>query len=847
VDTEPKVLDQRLELTLFAENPDIVTPVGIAVDSLDRVFVLESNTHTPPKDYQGPDSDLIKIFRDTDDDGRADRISIYASGFFEGLNITFSPEGILYVVTSREVWALYDHDGDGVSDDRKKVLALEKPASVYAHAALLGITFSNNGWMYVSRGNTGGASWKLVGTDGSYCSGYGDGGNIVRARPDGTSLEEIATGFWNPADIKFEEHGALMVADNDPDSRGPNRLVHVVRGGDYGYKSLYGGSGIHPYLAWNGELPGTLPYVVGLGEAPSGLLDAGLAALPSDYTGQMLATIWEESRIVRIALSRKGKSFEGTTEVIVEGDAEFRPVAFATDRKGNIYFTDWVLRDYPNHGRGKIWKLNTRPEIDVVGPRKLYAKNSLAPTPDRLLEFDDTREDADRITRHLTSEDPYIRHAAITKLQLPEYLNIAMNATKNDDANVRLGAMVALEKSGYKNHVVVRRLLEDSDVRIRKQALIWIGRQGITELRIDADRSIFSGPADPVLFDVYLATIRHLSPDFITAYANQSEEYSKSLRRSLPDGFLEHFISDKSNPPAFRALAVRYLNYSEEHVKLLRSLVGDGQDESIRIEAIRTLSNTPGAHVQEFLSIARNTSCTSAIRAEAIAALGRLPDDFSKSMAGLLSDLDEDVAIEAARYIRAKPVSEEVSALLKTSYEAIKSSGPETLREQLELALTGSTKTVLSEPELMELVGEGGDPDRGRRVFFSNLSTCSSCHAVESRGGDLGPELTRVAQSKSRKQFVHSILEPGDDISPEYQGWFIRLKDGKEFQGRQIDIGGTNIELYTYTNGNMYFRKDSIEMYGMLKGSLMPGGLMQRLTMADLRDLLAYLESTAQQ
>jgi putative heme-binding domain-containing protein len=154
--------------------------------------------------------------------------------------------------------------------------------------------------------------------------------------------------------------------------------------------------------------------------------------------------------------------------------------------------------------------------------------------------------------------------------------------------------------------------------------------------------------------------------------------------------------------------------------------------------------------------------------------------------------------------------------------------------------------TTLSDLDLMDRVADGGDPDRGRRVFFSNLSTCSSCHAVESRGGDLGPELTRVAQSKSRKQFVNSILEPGDDISPEYQGWFIRLKNGKEFQGRQIDIGGSNIELYTYANGNMNFRKDSIETYGMLKGSLMPRGLMQKLTIADLRDLLAYLESTAQ-
>src|SRR4028119_825244 len=54
----PRVLDERLELALFAENPDIVTPIGIAIDSLDRIFVLESHTHLPPKDYSGPKGDV---------------------------------------------------------------------------------------------------------------------------------------------------------------------------------------------------------------------------------------------------------------------------------------------------------------------------------------------------------------------------------------------------------------------------------------------------------------------------------------------------------------------------------------------------------------------------------------------------------------------------------------------------------------------------------------------------------------------------------------------------------------------------------------------------------------------
>src|SRR5436190_1895348 len=74
-------LEPGFSLEIFAENPQIVTPIGIAVDSKKRVFVLESHTHHRPGDYDGPPSDVIKIFEDKDGDGRADASSVFASGF----------------------------------------------------------------------------------------------------------------------------------------------------------------------------------------------------------------------------------------------------------------------------------------------------------------------------------------------------------------------------------------------------------------------------------------------------------------------------------------------------------------------------------------------------------------------------------------------------------------------------------------------------------------------------------------------------------------------------------------------------------------------------------------------
>src|SRR5687768_13864861 len=117
----PKVNDSRLALRVFAEGPQFVTPVGLAVDDKNRVFVLGSHTDTPPRGYGGQKSDRIKLFEDADRDGRPEKVQVFAEGIEDGMNLAFSPEGRLYVVTSLAVYGLDDRDGDGICEGRSKV------------------------------------------------------------------------------------------------------------------------------------------------------------------------------------------------------------------------------------------------------------------------------------------------------------------------------------------------------------------------------------------------------------------------------------------------------------------------------------------------------------------------------------------------------------------------------------------------------------------------------------------------------------------------------------------------------------------------------------------------------
>src|SRR5262249_24497331 len=74
----PVCFDDRFKIELIAQEPDIVTPTGVAVDARGCIFVVENNTHEVSKSYKGHPTDRIQIFEDFGPDGRAKKISTFA-------------------------------------------------------------------------------------------------------------------------------------------------------------------------------------------------------------------------------------------------------------------------------------------------------------------------------------------------------------------------------------------------------------------------------------------------------------------------------------------------------------------------------------------------------------------------------------------------------------------------------------------------------------------------------------------------------------------------------------------------------------------------------------------------
>ncbi len=858
----PRLSDDRFQITLYAEDPDIVTPIGGVVDKQGRFYVIESHTHSPRSDYEGPKGDVIKVFEGQRPDGRYESMRVFADGIFQAQSLAFDKEGRLFVVCTREVIVLHDRDGDGFCEDRTRILHLdpyEKRGN--PHGQMQGIAFSNDGWLYVATGTT---SDDWISSDGTRLSvGPYWGGIIARCKPDGTQLERIAWGFWNPYSLTIDKQGRLLAIDNDPDHRGPNRVLHIVEGGDYGYKRIYGRYGLHPYQAWEGELPGTLPLIAGIGEAPTAIIDTNSASFPLDYRDTLIAASWGEHNLTVYRPSPQGSSITATHEIFLQGQGHdnltspFRPSGLAASPvDGDLFISDWMLIDYTTHSKGRIWKVTVKPEVETFLPRAPFAKQEPGEGFSRIKSLTSLSKPKDypKLRRATKDSDPFIRSAALTAMARPQFRDMVIRDLEHEDPKVRLGALLALRRADVPTpETYIRTGLQDSSLEVAQMALIWAGEKELNSLRADIDLAASKPGLDRMFFQTWLATMQ-----IIEQSAEPGKGITKSqYNRKLSPVFIEQLVHDPARPTMLRAMATRWLQELEKpsnHDFLINAALT--ADPILRIEAIRRLGDSSHSEARSVLTkIAHDLSQTPTMRTEALVSLAGNPD---LSIVRLLKDLEPSVQLEAARtlgQLRSSPVVQKAATKLLESVQKIK--GVSRLRSQLEFLTNPET---VSRPNSVQgwqdLLSDGGDPDAGRRVFFSANSSCIACHSADGRGGKLGmgtgagfialpfgPDLSAIGRTADRNSLIRSIVNPNESIAPEYQGWFVTLKNGETVVGREIDQERNAVQLVTLDGYERDFPRSEIQLWGAMEHSLMPQGLAQSLAVEEFRDLIAFLES----
>ncbi len=603
--------------------------------------------------------------RDTDGDDRFDEVKLLkATGGDVGHgrnDLALGPDGLIYSIHGDDVRLPDDYDPAG------------SPLRNYLDARLLPCPWDRQ---YFN------ASMQLP------------GGYVARTDRDGQRWEVVAGGMRNPFGIAFGPSGELFTYDADMEWDAgmpwyrPTRILHLVSGADFGWRK-----GTGPWRSW---YPDSLPSVcdIGLG-SPTAVRFGTTSRFPERYRRALFACDWTFGRILAVQLQEKGASFSATVEPFLSGrplnvtDVEFGP-------DGAMYFLTGGRKT-----QSGLYRVTFVGEVANHESAKPPAESAAAQLRKQLetLHRVDGPPAIETIWPPLSSDDPFVRHAARVALELRPV------ATWRDTA------------------------LRETDPTAATTALLALSRVGSADMQAPVLKRLAELPWDSLTTDQRVAALRAWSL-ILARFDRPSDEQlaplAALLARRYPDSaptanelICELLVYLRSPQVVSKTLGLLQAAKTQEerlqYLFLLRGAAGPWTlaERRAYFDWLRQARHFYGAkEMPRFLAL---------IKADAVAGLSEAENS---ALAPLL--VDEPPAAEAAAPQAERPF----------------------VRDWKLNDLVGS----------LEQVGKGRDLAAGKKVFTA--ASCIRCHRFGGDGAPVGPDLTPLARRFGRVDMLLSILAP---------------------------------------------------------------------------------------
>jgi len=720
-------------------------------------------------------------------------------------------------------------------------------------------------------------------------------------------FQPVAGAFRNAYDFGVNLAGELFAFDSDMewDIGMPwyrdIRTVHVVPGGDYGYRN---GSGKLPPYAVD-----TLPAVRDVGRgSPVGVEFYQSRAYPSSFADALLEADWSRGRLLYTPLTRKGATYVagGARTELVHGeplnitDLEVGPdglVWFTTGGRlteGGIYRVTYdgakpaaapatgllaaVRQPQPlsSWGWAAIEKVKADDEAAWGSGLERLARDAKAAASERaqavrLLQQHGPAPSLDLLAVLMKDADADVRAAAVFAAGVQGAPAAAIAAAglrdvspfvqrRAAEALIRMGQSPAGPSLAPVDDIYALLGSPDRFVRFAGRLALQRTARDTWRERVLADTHTVRALEAMVAYVFTSSAPADLDPLFDRQLALMARsDLTIDLQIRLLRAFELTAIEAKGIPEARRRavhdrLIARFPAGDERLTRELATvLAACGQPEASRkILASMPAGNTNPPLQLHFLYVLRDATAgwTPDEKARLIDVYTRAAEwRGGASFPGFVNLLFE-ATIASFAPAEKTAAYEKVPKFAPLSAEELGAAAAATAARNRNPRLPGITRTrglrALSRDEIFDEqiftpLRTPASAAKGRPTFEK---TCAQCHRFGAVGQDFGPDLSTLASRFKKRDVVEAILWPSKTVSDQYRSVEVSTTDHQTLVGLvSRDDAETLAIQMTPVERPVAIAKVKVASRKPSAVSLMPEGLVDDLSQQELADLLAFLLS----